>query len=140
MKIAESTGDTAEYARLLARIAEIATAKGQGPAFVETGLLNTVSQDLEKGIKESLAFRGTVTTVLAEDKARSEGGASQLLAPEIARLKTSLAIDELLYVDDLPIITATFGYTRRHFEPTYEELKHAASPFLEGGLYPMTKL
>src|SRR5215469_10020806 len=67
LKAAESAGDAAERARLLARIAEIATGKGQSPAFVESGLLSSVSQDLEKGIKESLAFRGTVTTVAAEE-------------------------------------------------------------------------
>jgi hypothetical protein len=122
LKVAESMGDSAEYARLLARIAEIATGKGQGPTFADSGLLSSVSQDLEKGIKESLAFRGTVTTVPADEKARAEGGNSQLLAQEIAQIRASLGIDELLYVDDLPIITATFGYTRRHFEPTYEEL------------------
>ena len=123
LRIADAAGDTAERARLLARIAEIATGKGQGPAFADSrGLLNSVSQDLEKGIKESLAFRGSVTTLPAEEKARSEGGTSDLLADEISRLKTSMGICELLYVDDLPIITATYGYTRRHFEPTYEEL------------------
>src|SRR5262249_37581178 len=100
LKAAESVGDAAERARLLARIAEIATGKGQGPAFVESGLLSSVSQDLEKGIKESLAFRGTVTTVAAEEKARTEGGTSDLLAQEITRLKTSMGIHELLYVDD----------------------------------------
>jgi hypothetical protein len=122
LKAADLAGDTAEHARLLAKMAEIAMGKGQGPAFAESGLLHLVSQDLEKGIKESLAFRGTVTTVPAEEKAQREGGTSELLAQEIARLKTSLGIDELLYVDDLPMITATYGFTRRHFEPTYEEL------------------
>lgn len=123
LRIAEAAGDTAERARLLARIAEIATGKGQGPTLADSsGLLNSVSQDLEKGIKESLAFRGSVTTLPAEEKARSEGGTSDLLADEISRLKASMGICDLLYVDDLPIITATYGYTRRHFEPTYEEL------------------
>ena len=37
-------------------------------------------------------------------------------------MKKSLGLGELLYVDDLPIITATYGYTRRDFEPTYDEL------------------
>ena len=122
LRVAESIGDKAECARLLAKIAEIATGKGQGPAAAETGLLSSVSPDLEKGIKESLAFRGTVTTVAAEEKARAEGGTSSFLAAEIATLKASIGIEELLYVDDLPIITATYGYTRRDFEPTYEEL------------------
>jgi hypothetical protein len=121
MKVAESTGDAAEQARLLATILEIAQGKGQGPELAETGLLNTVSQDLEKAIKESLAFRGTVSVEPAEHKAR-EGDTGELLAEEITRLKNSLGLAELLYVDDLPIITATHGYTRRNFEPTYDEL------------------
>ena len=121
MKVAELAGDTAEQARLIATIVEIAQGKGQEPELVETGLLNAVSQDLEKAIKESLAFRGTVRVEPAEQKAR-EGDATQLLAEETTRLRHSLGVAELLYVDDLPIITATYGYTRRSFEPVYDEL------------------
>jgi hypothetical protein len=122
LTIAESAGDQIERDRLLAKIADVASGKDPTPTFVNSGLLNSISEDLEKGIKESLAFRGSVTTVPAEEKARSEGGTSDLLAKEIARLKSSLGICDLRYVDDLPIITATYGYTRRHFGPTYEEL------------------
>jgi hypothetical protein len=121
MKFAESTGDTAEQARLLATILEIAQGKGHEPELDETGLLNAVSQDLEKAIKESLAFRGTVRVEPAEQKAR-EGDAAELLAGEASTLRDSLGLSELLYVDDLPIITATYGYTRRDFEPIYDEL------------------
>jgi hypothetical protein len=121
MKVAESAGDAAEKARLLATILEIAQGKAQGPELAETGLLNMVSQDLEKAIKESLAFRGTVSIESAEQKAR-EGDAAELLAGEVSRLRNSLGLAELLYVDDLPIITATYGYTRRSFEPIYDEL------------------
>jgi hypothetical protein len=39
-----------------------------------------------------------------------------------------LGIRELLLVDDLPVIVATFGYTRRSFEPTYEELSAKSLP------------
>jgi hypothetical protein len=122
MKTAESTGDTAEQARLLATILEIAQGKGQGPELAETGLLSAISQDLEKGIKESLAFRGTVSIESAEAKARREGETAELLTQEVSRLRVSLGLGELLYVDDLPIITATYGYTRRDFEPIYDEL------------------
>jgi len=121
MKAAESSGDTAEYARLLATIGEIAQGKGQGPELEETGLLTFISQDLEKAIKESLAFRGTVTIEPAEQKAR-ESDAAEILAGELNALRGSLGLSELLYVDDLPIITATYGYTRRNFEPTYDDL------------------
>jgi hypothetical protein len=122
LRAAESSGDTAEHARLLQKIAGIATGKSRGPDLSDGGLLQGMSQDLEKGVKESLAFRASVTTISAEEKARHEGGTSELLTKEITRLKKYLGIADLLYVDDLPIITATYGFTRRHFEPTYEEL------------------
>lgn len=121
MKAAESIGDTAEQARLMATIVEIAQGKAPGPELSESGLLHTVSEDLEKAIKESLAFRGTVSIEPAEQKAR-EGDAAEILAEEVSRLRNSLGLAELLYVDDLPIITATYGYTRRSFEPVYDEL------------------
>jgi len=84
-------------------------------------LLRSVSEELEKAIKESLAFRGTVSVEPAEQKAR-EGDSAELLAEDISKLRNSLGQSELLYVDDLPIITSTFGYTRRNFEPIYDEL------------------
>lgn len=121
LSAAESLGDRAERTRLMALIVEIAQGRTPGPEVVEAGLLPAISQDLEKAIKESLAFRGTVSIEPAEQKAR-EGDAVSLLAEELTRLRNSLGLAELLYVDDLPIITATYGYTRRSFEPVYEEL------------------
>ncbi len=115
LRVAENSGDVAEQKRLEKRMVDVLTGKVTPPSASEQGLLPTVSPDTEKAIKESLAFRGTVTTVPAEEKV-------QKLAPEIQRLKAALGLDEVLYVDDLPIINATYGYTRRHFEPTYEEL------------------
>jgi hypothetical protein len=123
MKAAETSGDAAEQKRLMAVILAIAQGKTPEEEITETGLLQSVPQDLEKAIKESLAFRGTVSVENAEHKAAQEGAAAPLLAEEVCRLKASLGLGELLYVDDLPIITATYGYTRRSFEPTYEELK-----------------
>ncbi len=121
IKNAESTGDTAEQARLLATVAEIAQGKAHEPELADSGLLSAISEDLEKAIKESLAFRGTVSVESAEQKAR-ESDAAELLADEVSRIRSSLGLAELLYVDDLPIITATYGYTRRSFEPVYDEL------------------
>ena len=121
-RLKEAQGDQAETARLLQRIGEIATGKNPSPSFAPAGLLDSISLDLEKGIKESLAFRGTVTTVAAIEKARMDGGTSESLAQDVIRLQAFLGIHELLYVDDLPIITATYGFTRRSFEPVYEEL------------------
>lgn len=122
LKAAEAAGDHAEQARLQQRIVDIVTGKVTTPSPSEQGLLPQLSADLEKAIKESLALRGTVTTVPFDEKILREGGTSQALLPEIRRLRDTLGLDEILYVDDLPVITATYGYTRRHFEPTYEEL------------------
>jgi hypothetical protein len=44
------------------------------------------------------------------------------LKDDVTRLQAALGLSELLYVEDLPIIAATYGYTRRSFEPTYDEL------------------
>src|SRR6185312_14867762 len=44
------------------------------------------------------------------------------------RTLEALGIAELLYVEDLPVISASVGYTRRSFEPTYEELGAKRAP------------
>ncbi len=75
----------------------------------------------------------------AAEKARREGGASAVLEQDIQRRQTFLGIDELLYVEDLPIISATYGYTRRHFEPTYEELNAQNLPVQIRAFPPLQK-
>jgi DNA-directed RNA polymerase subunit RPC12/RpoP len=138
-RLKAAQGDPAETARLLKRIGEIATGKNLAPPFEQAGLLDSVSVDLEKGIKESLAFRGTVTTISAAEKARIDGGASESLTQDVLRLQAFLGIQELLYVDDLPIITATYGFTRRSFEPVYEELGARELPVQIRAFPPLQK-
>jgi|SRR5579859_23035 len=50
------------------------------------------------------------------------------LRNRIERTLEALGIAELLYVEDLPVISASIGYTRRSFEPTYEELGAKRAP------------
>jgi len=50
------------------------------------------------------------------------------LKTRIERTLEALGIAELLYVEDLPVISASLGYTRRSFEPTYEELGAKKAP------------
>jgi DNA-directed RNA polymerase subunit RPC12/RpoP len=138
-RLKAAASDPAEQARLLQLIAEIASGKGSGPSLTDPGLLQSVSADLEKTIKESLAFRATVSTMTAPEKARREGGTSAVLEQDIQRRQTFLGIDELLYVEDLPIISATYGYTRRHFEPTYEELNAQNLPVQIRAFPPLQK-
>jgi len=79
--------------------------------------------ELERAVYESLAFRETVSARSAVDVARAGGSAALLVVDESERLQNLLGVRELLLVDDLPVITAAYGYTRRDFEPTYEEGK-----------------
>lgn len=50
------------------------------------------------------------------------------LKDRIEKTLERLGIAELLYVEDLPVISASVGYTRRSFEPTYEELGAKRAP------------
>jgi hypothetical protein len=55
--------------------------------------------------------------LLRQDRQAAAAG----LLPQIAEAHQHLGLRPLLLVDDLPVISATFGFTRRSFEPTYEE-------------------
>lgn len=122
LMVAQSLGDQDEVQRLLKRLADVAGGKPTTTPVPSNGLLDSVTPELEKGIRESLAFRTTVTHQPVEEKAQGEGGLSELIRSEVESLKQSLGISEMWYVEDLPIISATVGYTRRDFNPTYEEL------------------
>ena len=85
-------------------------------------------RDVERGVSESLAFRQNVNSRSATALAAESGGATAALVPDIEKLCRRLGIRDLRWVEDLPVITATYGYTRRSFEPTYQELGAAALP------------
>lgn len=120
---AQAAGDAAEQARLQARIVQLAMSASTTPMpEEEEDAPAELATDLSKSIRESLAFRTTVHTKPAPTLARESGGAGSLLGDEIERLQRQLGLREILLVDDLPVIVATFGYTRRSFHPTYKEL------------------
>jgi hypothetical protein len=91
-RLKAAQGDQGETARLLQRIGEIATGKNPAPSFAPAGLLDSISPDLEKGIKESLAFRSTVTTVPASEKAQMDGGTSASEPCRSRRAKVSMRV------------------------------------------------
>lgn len=84
--------------------------------------------DLERAIEEALAFKQTIDYRPAIDIARQGGSATSLLLTQITEDITRLGMRELLAVSDLPVILASFGYTRRTFEPTYDELTAKGLP------------
>jgi hypothetical protein len=121
LRRAEELSDAAEKERILACIATVATGGDPEAALGQQDPPPDIAPDIVKGIQESLAFRTTINTRPALALARqSEGG--ELRVDRIAELQRELGLAEIALVDGLPVITATFGYTRRSFEPTYEEL------------------
>ncbi len=128
LQVAEATGNREEAERVRTLIAQAARAPTTlSPEPVDERIVPS-SPDVEKSILESLAFRQTVSVRPALAVAAQGAGSSELLAQQIDLTRTRLGIRELLVVDDLPVITATFGYTRRSFEPTYEELSATNLP------------
>lgn len=122
LRRAEQIGDSAERERVLARIVAIATGSHQQDRLApDDAPVPATASDIPKAIRESLAFRTTVNTRPALALAR-ESSAGQLLASRTSELQRTLGLREIGLVDDLPVITATYGYTRRSFEPTYDEL------------------
>lgn len=120
----EVAGDEGRRREILNRISAVATSSIESeekqPEPAAAAAVTEV--DVIKAIRESLAFRTKVHTVDAFGVARTGGGATSLLKGQISGLKQQLGIRQLLLVEDLPVITATFGFTRRTFQPTYEEL------------------
>ena len=128
---AEVLGDEIQKTQILARIALLATTATSSsetkPDLQDDTVIRT-ENDIIMAIRESLAFRTRVNTRSAIEVSRQGNGASALLSNEILETQQRLGIREMLLVDDLPVITATFGYTRRAFTPTYEELSAHSLP------------
>ncbi|HEY3383759.1 MAG TPA: hypothetical protein VGK32_18505 [Vicinamibacterales bacterium] len=124
LRDAEVAGDTERTAQIRRLIAEAALGNQTPtrPVASASASWTVADPDIERGISESLAFRQNVTSRLARTVASEAGGAGAALLADTDELCRRLGIAEVRLVEDLPVITATFGYTRRSFEPTYEEL------------------
>lgn len=101
--------------------------------------LDDPAPDVERMIEESLALKTQVharpyAALLAGDA----HGATAALADRIRERHNQLGLRPTLLVDDLPVITATFGHSRRSFEPVYEETDRRI--FLPTTLHPFTPL
>jgi hypothetical protein len=130
LKDAEASGDKEKIASLSRMIASAAlgTKPTEGVELTENDDWAISDRDIERAVSESLAFRQNVNSRSATALAAESGGATAALVPEIERVCRRLGIRDLRWVEDLPVITATYGYTRRSFEPTYQELGATALP------------
>lgn len=119
---AQARGDHAEKKKLMADLAAIAGGKAAPAAPAQAVLLQNAALDIEKLLRESIALKTTVRMrSYAEVLSADAGGATAGLLPDIAQAHTRLRLRPLQLVEDLPVISATFGYSRRSFEPIYEE-------------------
>jgi hypothetical protein len=122
LKEAEALKNTSEQTRILNLIAQAVTGGGQESAPPEDDSLVPQASDIERAVREAIAFRTTVDSRSAVETARRGGSAPALLIGRIEQTTQRLGLCELKTVSDLPMISAAFGYTRRTFEPTYDEL------------------
>jgi len=138
---AQARGDTKAVQDLMRQIGQIAL----GASPVErsarpTGRPRHLNPDLQRSITESLALKTTVhTTSYMELLHQDQHGATAGLLQEIEQAHRRLGLRPTLLVDDLPVISATFGYTRRSFEPTYEENGSLLPTHLRA-FYPLDQL
>ncbi len=78
--------------------------------------------DIVKSARESYALLTTVQATPALAIARGGGGLTDADIARVRALSERLGFEDLSIVADLPIISSTFAYTRRAFQPTYDEL------------------
>ena len=118
LKAAEQRHDDEEQRRLRQALVDLMMHPTvESP--VESRDAASVSPDLRLALEESIAFRTTVDSRPALVIARTADGAAA--ADDIQKRLERLQICQLDYVSDLPVIAATLGYTRRTFQPTYDE-------------------
>jgi hypothetical protein len=134
LKEAVSRGDEEEKEHLLARVRELVknvgkaenrTAETPASEDASTHVLHSADEELEaelhRAIHESLAFRQSIRTQSATHIIRQENTSSALIIQPLEELCQRLGLRDQLLVEDLPVISASFGYTRRSSTPTYEE-------------------
>jgi hypothetical protein len=117
---AEAAGNAVEAGRLRTQLVEAATRPAVPVVTTGTGEV-ALTDSVARGIEESIALRETVEIVEASKIAAEGRAASALHREEITEIMDRLGLAELSLVRDLPIITSTFGFTRRAFTPTYDE-------------------
>ncbi len=116
---AQQRGDSAETARLLSEIARVASASASGAP--EVARVSGLSAALMHEVEESISFRLGVERRSAFDLSRDGVSGLTHHAGDLLTRATALGIKHLDVVGDLPIISATFAYTRRSFLPKYDE-------------------
>jgi hypothetical protein len=133
-----------EAAGIMEEISQIASGAAEAPlaghtAGAEEPRLVQLPREVAQSVHESLALKTRVhaypyDTLLNQRNA----SATAALLPQISQRHELLGLRPVRLVDDLPVISATIGYTRRSFEPVYEE-QHVLLPTQLNAFYALTQ-
>ncbi len=131
IKAAEQSSDLERLGRLQKRILQILQGKDDVPE-TQAGHddFSHLLQDRYtiRSIEESVAFKTTVKLRQWYDILKESGGANDILKDRLEKDLRRLGLHEMALVEDLPVISATFGYTRRSSDPIYQELSSSSLP------------
>lgn len=131
IRAAEQSGDQERLDRLRKRMLEILQGKSEAnSARAEERDFSSLLQDpsIIRSIEESIAFKTTVNLRQWRDLLKEGDGPNDVRRSRIEKDLRRLGIREMALVEDLPVISATFGYTRRSADPTYQELSATNLP------------
>lgn len=123
---AERVGDRATAEALLRAIAAASQSVSGGELAAErrAGQPVALVADVEQGVHESIALLSAVRRVPVENL----GSQDDARRAAVARITGAMGIRSIELVEDLPVVSAVFGYSRRSQDPVYEE-DGATSPF-----------
>lgn len=133
LRAAEQSGDKELFKRVQERMLQLLQGKGdpkEVPGVNGDDSRSFILQDpfLRRSVDESIAFKTTIKRVPWYTILQENDAASDLRKDRVRRDLQRLGLYEMQLVEDLPVISATFGYTRRSPDPTYKELSASSLP------------
>lgn len=140
IRAAEQNSDSERVAVLTKRVMELLQGKNEEPTLQrsqsdDSHLLQ--DQSLLRSIGESIAFKTTVKLHQWHEMHSPIRSTHTVLKDRLGRDIQRLGLKEIALIEDLPVLSATFGFTRRSANSTYEEL---SAPNLPTTLRPFPPL
>jgi hypothetical protein len=119
IQAAERDGDAALKAELLAQLAVVAQSPTAAPRPPTPPASTPVADDIAQSIRESIAL---LSSVRRTDSATLGDGYAQPASKLTRSRLKRLGLRKIELVHDLPVVSTTFGYSRRSPDPTYTEI------------------
>lgn len=141
IRTAEQSGDSERVAVLTSRVMQLVQGKNNEPITRQESKSDAShllqDQSLVRSIEESIAFKTTVKLHQWHEMYGANSSTQGVLRDRLVKDIQRLGFQEMALVEDLPVLSATFGYTRRSANSTYEEL---SAPNLPTTLRPFPPL